>query len=380
LKFFLHLFIFTQVVLAAPRQLYTLNDLEALESNNNFREFFAHALDIRPSKRNKTWTQMCMSMAESFMRELRKKSINDEDRKLLLKVFDYPGLKNDEFFIERRDQFLAHIIEDYSKNHSHKETVQLAKDIYNNFQGKAILGIHISKKLYPIVKSQEEHLVYLDFFENITAPMLKSKFSEFYCGKAPINELIVDLIFYNNLGPKEMHQDCMNKVLPELEKKLYGQNNKERQSSYEFLARYGHLKQKDRAHYHILNLFYGQKYEKNEWDPIIKALKVIGDNYEYRSKIMQIIKEHDPYPDNLFKLYSEKQLIGLTRLISRYFPEYLDRYTNQCLNYLSGKKSFKNGNPTPNCHRYMKISEQSKSSPEQVLKQYDEIVNGWRRK
>ena len=379
MKLFLSTLTLCSILFAAPRQLYSLQDLEVLESNNNFREFFAHALDIRPSKRNKAWKNMCINMAESFMADMQEQGITKEDRQLFLKVLKYPALTGDEFFIEKRDYFLALMAKDYAKNHSAEKSIQFSKDIYEKFRGKPVFGIHLAKAIYPIMKKDEYHIKYLDFFKEITEPMISSKFSEFYCAKEPINQLVIDLIFFKTIQTKKIHKDCISKLLPSLEKRLYSNDNNIRQSAFEFLSKNKLIKKSDKAHYHVLNLLYGKQYTKEEWDPIIKSLKIIGDNYQIRSEIMEKIAKMDPYPDVLFDVYPEKQLISLSRIISRYFPEYLDRYTKNCLNYLSGKKTFKNGNPTPNCHKYMRIGIKSESSPPQVLKQYDEIINGWKR-
>lgn len=364
---------------AAPRQLYSIQDLEVLESNNNFREFFQHALDIRPSRRNSTWSEMCMNMAQAYMSDLRSNGISAKDREALLQVLKYPTLKRDEFFIEKRDQFLAYMLGDYAQKNNSETTMKFASEVFEQFRGKPILGILITTNLYPKIKAKKEHLKHLDFFKDITSQMMKSKFSEFYCGKEPIDEMLVDQIFYQNLNPKDIHKDCMSKLLPRLEKTLYSDNNQKRNIAYKFLAKNKYLKPKDEAYYHTLNLLYGKKLNKSEWDPVIRSLKILGENHPYRQKIMNKITKADPYPDLMFKVYSEKQLISLTRLLARYFPEYLDRYALDCLDYLSGKRKFKNGNPTPHCHRYMQISTRSKSSPVQVLERYDDIVNGWKK-
>jgi uncharacterized protein YcaQ len=41
---------------------YSMVDLEALEKEQSFGEFFAHALDIRPSERNDYWKTMVQNM------------------------------------------------------------------------------------------------------------------------------------------------------------------------------------------------------------------------------------------------------------------------------------------------------------------------------
>ena len=72
--------------------LYSLKDLQILESENNYKEFFQHALDLRPSLRTKEWQALVDSMANSFSKQVLKKNIiEDKEFSMLSEILTYPG-------------------------------------------------------------------------------------------------------------------------------------------------------------------------------------------------------------------------------------------------------------------------------------------------
>jgi len=54
--------------MAASDNGYTLTDLEALEKELSYSEFFTHAMDLRPSERTDYWKKMVENMGESYLK------------------------------------------------------------------------------------------------------------------------------------------------------------------------------------------------------------------------------------------------------------------------------------------------------------------------
>ena len=48
-------------------QIYDMNDLKVLKNDNAYQEFFDHAKDIKPGKRNKTWNKLVTAMAMAML-------------------------------------------------------------------------------------------------------------------------------------------------------------------------------------------------------------------------------------------------------------------------------------------------------------------------
>ena len=376
LVFIIQLFIIN-INYAAPRQIYNMSDLKALSSNNAYLEFFEHAKDIRPSKRDKDWQDMCLKMAKSFMNSYAKKDISEQDFQMISSVLSYPHFDKDELFIEKRERFLAKIIGRYAQNNLDEEVIKMTSKLYKEFKNTKYFGLYISENLWNTFKKNDVHNKHIDFFNDLLTPLTRSKFSEFYCHKSPTKDVLVYMIVKQSKRI-QVHQDCQKKLIPSIESYLYQNNNQERKRAFKYLSSIKEIKPKDLATYHVLNLLNGKKIAKNNWDKTIDALNYFKENYTVRQSTMDILDKYDPYPDTYFNVYEKKQLKALTRILSKSFPEYIDRYAKDCLDYLSGKVVFRNGNPTPHCHRYMEISKESKSSPEQVLIQYDHIMNSWK--
>ena len=85
-------------------QLFSMEDLSILKAQKNFKEFLAHALDIRPSKRNKKWEKMVQDMATGHVTSiLEKKQFSKKNFTFIESLLSWPTLKVDEFFLIKRN-------------------------------------------------------------------------------------------------------------------------------------------------------------------------------------------------------------------------------------------------------------------------------------
>jgi hypothetical protein len=357
---------------------YNFKDLEALLETNNFQEFFTHIYDIRPSERTKPWETMVMAMSEKYISFLNKNNIKNEDFNLLTKIFSISHLRRDEFFRQKRDNVLIKYLSQIKDKTSADELVNKAARLGIEYNENLNFQHQIIKIIYPKLQAENVLLKHFDKLITISNKITADPFSEFYCDKEPLISLIKDQLYYNK-DISHFDKSCIKKIIPSLRKDLKNENIIKRKMAYLFLKKKAKLSQEEEATYHVYNLVYGNKYQKDEWDQVFSSLRYLGENHQYRVKILNELAAHDPFPDIVFKIHDKKQTIGLSRVISRYFPEYLDRYAQHCLSFLSGETRYPNGNPTPNCHRYMQISQQSKSSPTTVLERYDEIMNSWKK-
>lgn len=81
------LYTFSILLIVTPvfsKQLYNMADLEILKAEKNYREFFAHARDLRPRERTQHWVSMVRSMAVDFIDEqIKYKNYKNQTVKLL---------------------------------------------------------------------------------------------------------------------------------------------------------------------------------------------------------------------------------------------------------------------------------------------------------
>jgi hypothetical protein len=365
--------------LSAPIR-YELKDIEALISTDNYQEFFEHIYDVRPSERTDIWKSSVEAMAEKYIALLKNQKIQKEDFDLLTDIFEITHLKQDEFFREKRDSILIKYLSEYVSENTNEDIVKTALNLSKKYPENIRFHVNIINTItLKLLELEQNTLKYLDQTRQITQKITSSPFSEFYCGKNPLSKVLKTQIYFLKNTWQTFDPTCLEKLVTHIRDDLNSENIIKRQKAYTFLDNQKKLTQKEKAKYHVVNMIYGMKYEKEEWDMVFESLKYLGEHHQQREDLINILKKHDPFPDTVFQIHDDKKTIGLSRIISRYFPEFLDKYTHYCLTYLSGEKKYPHGNPTPNCHRYMKISKKSQSSPDTVQTQYDEIMNAWKK-
>ena len=377
-KLFL-LFNFCSTVCLSAEFRYNLKDIEALISTENYQEFFEHIYDVRPSERDESWEKMVLAMAEKYISSLKSRKIEEADYRILKNIFNISHLKNDEFFRDKRDQIVIKYVSENFDSIKMSQIIMKSKELSRKYPENISFHVNLISAIYPYITANDSYLKYIDDLNQITSKITSSPFSEFYCDKSPLNSVLKTEIYYKSELTKTYDKSCLKKLMGFIKKDLENQNMVIRNKAFRFLSNYGELSKEEKSNFHITNMVYGMKYKKSEWDDVFKALEYLGNNDKKRRSLLDKLQKHDPFPDIVFKIHDDKKTIGISRLISRYFPEFLDKYTKFCLSYLSGEVKYPFGNPTPNCHRYMEISKRSKSSPEAVLSQYDDIMNSWKK-
>jgi hypothetical protein len=335
---------------------YTLSDLEVLVTEEGHDEFFKHALDIRPSERQDAWKSMVSRMADSFSRGvLSKTELTKEDFTKTEDLFSWPSLKNDDIFRTRRQAigltYLKKCLEDKTPcwNEVKKFWEKDKTDPDTAFKLAELTG-----------KMENSPLPTWDFLE----VALKSPLSEFYCKKSfAMNTLWSKIeMDYVKLGQegdlltkidRTVHPDCLPALIQESHKRLsYPPKVLDRELAFQI------LKSQSKATQDISDFFYtvylldnpsqGELFNYS-WNRV----KELGGTIERREQVLKKLKKLDPLPDTIFSTLDEKKKKVVLMHFKTYFPEYLDHYTDQCVDYYGGKGSFPGGNPTMHCQEFM---------------------------
>src|SRR4051812_17867293 len=99
------LFIMLFSLTGFARTTYTLTDLEVLVGEENTKEFFEHALDVRPSERQEAWKTMVSKMGDVYSRKILDKSeIESKDFRDTENLYNMSALKLDDVFKRRRSE------------------------------------------------------------------------------------------------------------------------------------------------------------------------------------------------------------------------------------------------------------------------------------
>ncbi len=351
------------------RQIYTMEDLSILESENNFKEFFAHALDIKPSKRDKTWSSLVESMGIHYLDQLTKNRFIDKDQKLLLlKISNWTFFKNNEIFIQKRDTVLVKMLKQCFKLGS-KDCFSNAEIYFYNYKHSKEFAFHLTQVLVDNGAIPKTLWPYIDKFTQDTI-------SEFYCDKPSLKNIILAKVYAlkeNQLNiVNNIHPDCFKKVKKEITKGLFSNSETKKKRSYRLLDLKNELTPKDKSFYLLTQYLQDSKMTKTAMDMAITQLRELGENYQRREEVLKKLVKIDPLPGGIFK--ENKSDMAKIRILSRHFPEYIDNYTKTCLDYLEGNKEYTNGNPTPHCHSLFKLNPKLNLLPQNMLKRYKDAI------
>ena len=367
--FFSHLIISSLLQAGQP---YSLQDLEILSKEDNFEEFFQHAKDLRPSKRNQYWAEMVQNMAIKFLNVSTKKKNFEAGRyHLVLKIAKWPLLKKHEFFQVKYNQYakqyIKHCLINLQKKDCPDKALQLWKlsnqdpDLGHQL-ASAIQGFYPRHNVWPFIKSIP------------LGPMAK-----FYCHRRPLaTELAKELfttmrpiIIPGKTTPSAkqkqiekrlaslMNIDCWLALLPHLKELLLKENPRHQMILFKLLDGRQALTANEADFFYTVYLLRGPLIGEafnRAWNNLVK----IGLDFGRRTALLKKLQEQDPLEGKVFASKNRKLQKMVTLHLHRNFPEYLDYYSSTCLEYMEGKKIFPYGNPTLECRELFKIAQGTK--------------------
>ena len=357
--------------------LYTLEDLTILKKQKNYFEFLNHALDIRPSKRNKNWEKMVQDMATGFISgAIEKKQISKDYFMFIEKLLSWPSLKNDEFFIIKRNQYGHKYIEECFKETEKTNICQkFLLDFWYNHKDPE-LGLKLGK----IIQKQNLNLETWQFYEIAT----KSPFSTFFCKdknlKTALFKKTIELFNKNIIEEKKevallkklAHSNCWKTFLPTLKKSLYSNQQIHREQAFKILDLKKSLSQIERDTFLTFYILKGPLIGKT-FNQAWNTVRDLGQSFARRIKVIENLDRMDPLPDDIFALATPIKKKTLIKFMYKNMPEYFSLYAKTCLNYLKGKK-FKAGNPTFYCKEFFQISENNPWPSLRAKNEYKNLV------
>lgn len=336
---------------------YHMSDLQTLSDENNFIEFFEHALDIRPSERLEKWKEMVTKMADLYAQSITiKDPVEKKDFYQIEKLFTWPSLKSNDIFKQRRQEIGLKYL-----SNCFKTKTDCWKDL-SIFWDKDKQDTDLAIKLAELTLPIEPKLIPTWDFLEIA---LKGPLSEFYCKKEFVQNSIwekigLDYVRLNKKGDllkkidQTLHHDCLtpfNKWVGSVF--LNPRKIEDRELAFQILEAQG------KADGQLTDLFYSIYLLENpskgdlfnlSWNRLIELSK----SELRRSKVLEELKKIDPLPDALFSSSDLGKKKAILHHFKHHFPEYIQFYFGQCLQYYQGSSSFKNGNPTIRCQELMK--------------------------
>lgn len=336
---------------------YTLQDLKILREERSFKEFIAHVLDPRPSERNEDWKKMVQEVSNAFSKELMaKEDLNLKDFKDIEKLWELPLLKEESIFKERRRDIGIKFLQSCFKKKNN--CTKLFKNYADSTpEDDAETHFQLSKLLSSTKESPFPTWKYLEM-------ALRSEASEFYCRhefalNAIWEQLEIELLRSDLKGDisKKIqliaHPNCLPSLIKFSFDKLKNPKKiQDRELAFHLLNSHSKIDQKHVDLFYTLYLL--ETPSKGEtfnisWNRLLELRK----SPERREKVLMEIKQLDPFPDQIMGSLDLTKKRAILLHLKAHFPELLDSYLNQCIDYYSGRKKFSNGNPTINCSQLM---------------------------
>lgn len=353
---------------------YSMQDLQVLEQNKDYREFLNHAMDIRPRDRISPWGEMVQSMATGYLDFLTQR--NDFEKE----TFDYleqltrwPSLRDDEFFHLRWQRYglrsIRHCIKRAYMDDSHKTSHHLSlgkcyqqlKRFWHSTPKNPDLGIQVAQIVEQIRPGSNLWPYYQYSAKSYVVASL-------YCQRADIKrwafrELHEQLTSRNLHGKQlkevinqNLHADCWNELQGDLKRILYGPRPQQI-SAFLLLEAKDELETTEKDFFLTRYLLEGPKVGRL-FNLAWNQLQEMSTDFKRRQAVLDRLLSLDPLPGVIFSGKNSQQREVLLDHLSATFPEYLESYARTCLDYMEGKREFPRGNPTIECQELFMAQQQ----------------------
>ncbi|MBF0297864.1 MAG: hypothetical protein HQK51_04045 [Oligoflexia bacterium] len=371
---------------------YTINDLQVLEAEKNYAEFFLHARDVRPESRDGEWKNLVSIMAESYIYDQKKKKIVDSKTiSFLNSLLEWPILRGSIFFLDGRGKIGLKFFKDKLSESSRESSKESSRDkkIFKEIlafwelnKDNPKLGLELLRLV--IEYEGEKEIDPFVFIEKGVGSELGAEI----CKDAEAKKYLVRHLFeillkeeedskINSYLVKKISSSCWSQIVLNLKEMLTQPvyNNQNQLNAYRILKLKNAISLEEDELFlitYILQAPINGAVFNNAWNEI----KKLGKNYELRSKIFEKIKKIDPLPGKSFSIITQDRKRILLDHIHQNFPEYMDFYAKTCLEYLVGKRTFINGNPTMYCRDLFSSAEKFEKNnwvDLQLRRQYKEL-------
>lgn len=354
---------------ATPSSSYSMTDLESLESERSYDEFFAHVHDIRPSERNDYWKKMVENMGEGLLKAyLARTRLERGDFQQMERLMSIPTLHQNEFYRQRRQEvglkWLQQCLADlptpdspcWQDLQAFWEKDRQEPDIA--FRLLAVVGPYLppkgalSGKLTPLF---------------ILSPLLLSDLAQSQCPRREIREVVWTNTleaWRATINPQSFpttlktlaHPSCWTALRPWLLAQLHqGAGPDELDLTFTILELNGGTTPLDKDLYYLSYLL-GSPARGDTFNLAWNRLQELRHRPQEREQLLALLKAQSPLPGAIFADLDLAKRRAIVRHLRSNFPEYLDFYAHTCVDFFGGKKRFPEGNPALACREVFDLA------------------------
>lgn len=355
-------------VTAAQGQLYTLEDLQVLETNRDYREFLDHATDVRPSERREPWPQMVRNMATGYIDFLiKRKDYSQESFNYIEGLTSWPTLRQDEFFHIRWQRYgirsIRHCLSESEANDSDQCKGRLQR-LWHSTTPNPEFGLQVAE----LMRQLDPKSNLWEYYQHSAqSPIV----AEYHCSRAELKRwafrTLHEKIQRNDLHGKQLkkeiesqlHIHCWEHLEADLKRILHGPRPQQI-SAYLLLDAMDALEREQEDLFLVRYFLEGPEVGRLfnlSW----ARIEQLSRDRQRRESVLRKLTSLDPLPGAIFATTHGERREVLLNHLSQNFPEYLDSYGRTCLDYREGLRHFPRGNPTIECRELFQAQEQSDS-------------------
>ena len=332
---------------------YTLKDLEILEEQGNYPDFFLHAKDVRPAQRGSAWERMVRHMAVAWVDfKLKRKMFARNSFETIEGIALWPTLRQDEFFQIKRGEYALGVLEHCFASADDKSRPQ-CRQWLDQFWMRSNRTVMVGHRLAKLLVEQEQPGAWA-----LLAEILSKEESKDYCADSFVqNQLLEKISSDKGSHPeKSLHPACWKAMVPGLREHLFKGNGKGGERLFDILSAKGALEQEEKDFYFVLFILNGPRVGKT-FNLAWNKMRELGQDFSRREKVLRRLTKMDPLPDGLVGMSHPGKRKTLLNFFSLHFPEYFNHYSKICLDYLEGRGSWPQGNPTVRCRDFFRYTD-----------------------
>lgn len=363
--------------LAVVNDTYTLADLEILEKERAYPEFFKHAFDIRPSERSEYWKKMMENMGEGHLRALTQKTrLDHSDFVLMERLMGHSVLAQFEFFRQRRQEVALKWFQQCFKEDATASS-PCWQDLLS-FWEKDRQEIDLAPRLLMTVgpylptskpddqdSRQRARAEISEIF--ILAPMLKDSVAGSQCQKPEIRQVVwteARRLWGTTLREQDYqaglnslaHASCWQSISQWARTLLMnGASIEELNMTYQLLTHLGTITPQERDIY-LVSYALGTPARGDLFNLAWNRIQELGQRPTERDLVLARLKSWRPLPGHIFGDLDLAKRRAIGRHMKQNFPEYLDYYARTCIDFYGGKQRFPDGNPALSCREMFDLA------------------------
>jgi hypothetical protein len=353
--------------------LYTIQDLEILVKQKNYKEFLLHTHDLRPSLRTTNWKQLTRKSGLGFInQEITRNHFDNISFKFIEELSTWQTLRDDELFQIKREDYFQHYILSCIKTNKPSCLIKL-----DSFWNSSTKNPNLAANFLSIKSKYFKDQSLWPYIKII----LNSNLTTFYCSKNNILKVVMErlnVIYIKNKGLFDRklrmqnlaNQECWKSIIPFLKTTITKSTNPiDTENAYQALQDLNQLQPHEKDLFLVLfilkNPIKGEVLNLS-WN----TLEEMKEDFPRRESLITRLKVMDPLPDQLFgspDIYKKRILIDF---LHQNIPEYLTLYAQTCIDYYYGNREFPNGNPALHCSSLFKFANGRNWINHQVLMKY----------